>query len=79
LCYQQTNNKPRVIQNILLFEMEDDSHFFLSPWETEDEHDLELCASFIKAEYNSASEDLWSQLPSFFDLPPWGELKDFDM
>ena len=72
----------RVIRNLLLFQIEDGFHFFLQPWDAENLHDLELCTSClasIKEEYECACEDLWSQLPTFFELPPWDELKDFDM
>ena len=28
--------------------------------------------------YEKAREELWDDLPSFFGLSPWEELKDFD-
>lgn len=61
-------------------DVEDETHVFLDSWD--EELDLRLCKSClesIKSAYEGACEHLWSQLPVFFGLPPWDELKDFDM
>jgi hypothetical protein len=64
---------------------EDDSLPFqelLDPWHAESEGNFRLCKPCIgsvKLAYESACEHLWSQLPGFFGLQPWDELKDFDM
>jgi hypothetical protein len=58
---------------------EDDSHPFLDPWEKFDFEFCTLCLPSMKLAYKSACEELWSQLPGFFGLQPWDELKDFDM
>ena len=58
------------------------SLYFLEPWEEKFEGNFRLCKpclASMKLAYDSACELLWSQLPGFFGLQPWDELKDFDM
>jgi hypothetical protein len=73
--------KAPAIGNLSLFRMADGIHWSLGPWEGEDLSGFYLCMpclASIQARYECACEDLWSQLPTFFGLPPWDELKDFD-
>ena len=61
-------------------QIDDDSHVFLDSWD--EKLNLRLCKPClkpIKSAYESACKQLWSQLPGFFGLQPWDELKDFDM
>jgi len=51
----------------------------LGPWDRKPR--LRLCISCIGSlavAHEKAREELWDRLPSFFGLPPWEELKDFD-
>ncbi|KAJ3513920.1 hypothetical protein NLJ89_g2689 [Agrocybe chaxingu] len=36
------------------------------------------CSASIKTHYNKARERIWAELPKYFALPDWEELKDFD-
>lgn len=79
-------NKVLVIRGLKLFQFEDDSETeddslpFLDAWDAEFNSQLcEWCLVSMKLAYNSACQWLWSQLPGFFGLQPWDELKDFDM
>ncbi|KDQ59525.1 hypothetical protein JAAARDRAFT_68161 [Jaapia argillacea MUCL 33604] len=40
-----------------------------------DETFCSKCVAFGKSVFTSSEEALWKALPSFFDLPPWAELK----
>jgi hypothetical protein len=37
------------------------------------------CLESLAAAHEKARAELWDRLPSFFGLPPWEELKDFDV
>ena len=88
-CYARANcaaNRAEIVRRLKIFENEDDSqheddsHPFLGPWAADFDFQLcELCLASMKLAYKSACERLWSQLPGFFGLQPWDELKDFDM
>jgi hypothetical protein len=94
-CYSRSTcacDRAKIIRRLKLFENEEDSqyeddsqneddcHPFLNPWYAE--LDFQLCKSCLpamKLAYKSACEELWSQVPGFFGLEHWDELKDFDM
>ena len=51
----------------------------LGPWDRKPRFRLcKPCIESLAAAYEKAREELWDRLPSFFGLPPWEELKDFD-
>ncbi|CAA7261832.1 unnamed protein product [Cyclocybe aegerita] len=37
------------------------------------------CADTVKLFYRRVRREIWRRLPELFDLPPWRELKDFDV
>lgn len=51
----------------------------LAPWNRKSKFPLcKPCFDSLAAAYEKARAELWARLPSFFGLPPWEELKDFD-
>lgn len=51
----------------------------LQPWNQDSKTQLcKPCLDSLIAAYEKARRKLWDDLPSFFGLPPWEELKDFD-
>jgi hypothetical protein len=51
----------------------------LGPWDQNSKTQLcKPCLDSLIVAYEKAREELWADLPSFFGLPPWEELKDFD-
>jgi hypothetical protein len=63
------------------------NHFFqpptavlnLQPWDQDSKTQLcKPCLDSLIVAYEKARQELWDDLPSYFGLPPWEELKDFD-
>ncbi|KIM44192.1 hypothetical protein M413DRAFT_376539 [Hebeloma cylindrosporum] len=64
-----------------LFSTGDGKISLLEPWrvvETSNFLLCEPCLESLRVPYQKARQGLWADLPSFFGLPPWEELKDFD-
>lgn len=48
----------------------------IDEWDEEWEEDLcDACISVAKSSHETGRGEIWSWLPSFFDLPPWEELE----
>jgi hypothetical protein len=63
----------------LLFPTIDGHLHQLGPWDQESKTPLcKPCFDSLNVAYEKARQKLWDDLPSFFGLPPWEELKDFD-
>ena len=62
-----------------LFSITDGGIKHLEPWDQNSKTRLcKPCLDSLMVAYEEAREELWNDLPSFFGLSPWEELKDFD-
>ena len=70
----------KLLATQLIFSTIDGGINHLEPWDKDFKSQLcKPCLDSLIVAYEKARQELWDDLPSFFGLPPWEELKDFDL
>ncbi|KAF5374142.1 hypothetical protein D9615_008824 [Tricholomella constricta] len=76
---RKCRNAARVVSHGVIYDFNDHIYPCLFDWNKEWEENLcESCVSAAKVEHEEELNKIWEAVPSFFGLPSWGDLSNFD-
>ena len=77
--YECTQARTEILENAFFVGIDLTLNPYINSLSTSAENLCEKCHSVAQERYDAGRKEIWKELPSYFMLPAWEDLKDFEL